>query len=163
MLKERIEELQQQIAKEIKSFYKDGLVSLVVFGSAARGTYRFDSDLDILIIAKNLPRGRMKRITRFMEVEEKIEPSLRSLQKDGINTFISPVLKTPQEAEMGSPLFLDMVEDALILYDKDGFFSKILERLRQRLKELGARRIWQGNAWYWILKPDYKPGDVIEL
>lgn len=163
MLKEKIEELQQKTLKEVKSFYKDGLVSFVVFGSAARRTYRFDSDLDVLIIAENLPRGRMKRVTQFMAVEEKIEPSLRSLQKDGINTFISPVLKTPREAEMGSPLFLDMVEDALILYDKNGFFSKILERLRQRLKELGARRVWQGNAWYWILKPDYKPGDVIEL
>jgi predicted nucleotidyltransferase len=163
MLKEKIEELQQKILKEVKSFYKDALVSFVVFGSAARGTYRFDSDLDILIIARNLPKGRMKRVAQFMTVEEKIEPLLRSLQKDGINTFISPVLKTPREAEMGSPLFLDMVEDALILHDQDGFFSKILERLRQKLKELGAKRIWQGNAWYWILKPDYKPGDVIEL
>jgi len=163
MLKEKIEELQQIILKEVKSLYKDDLVSFVVFGSAARGTYRFDSDLDVLLIAENLPRGRIKRVTQFMAAEEKIEPSLRSLQKDGINTFISPVLKTPREAEMGSPLFLDMVEDALILYDRNGFFFKILERLRQRLKELGARRVWQGNAWYWILKPDYKPGDVIEL
>ncbi|MFQ5721592.1 MAG: nucleotidyltransferase domain-containing protein, partial [Candidatus Aminicenantales bacterium] len=86
-----------------------------------------------------------------------------SLRKEGINTYISPIFKTPQEAEIGSPLFLDMVEDARILFDRDGFFSKILDRLRQKLKKLGARRIWQGNAWYWILKPDYKPGDVIEL
>ena len=82
MLKEKIEELQQKILKEVKSFYKDGLVSFVVFGSAARRTYRFDSDLDVQIIAENLPRGRIKRVTQFMAVEEKIEPSLRSLQPD---------------------------------------------------------------------------------
>ena len=163
MLKERFEELQQILLSEVRSFYQDRLVTLAVFGSTARGTYRFDSDLDILIIADDLPRGRMKRVAQFMRVEEKIEPFLSSLREDGINTYISPIFKTPQEVEMGSPLFLDMVEDARILFDRDGFFSKILEQLRQKLKKLGARRVWQGNAWYWILKPDYKPGDVIEL
>jgi hypothetical protein len=29
--------------------------------------------------------------------------------------------------------------------------------------QLDARRIWLGNAWHWDLKPDFKPGDVIEL
>jgi hypothetical protein len=56
-----------------------------------------------------------------------------------------------------------MVEDASILFDRNGFFSKILDRLRARLKELGAKRVWKGNIWYWVLKPDYKPGEVIEL
>ena len=56
-----------------------------------------------------------------------------------------------------------MVEDAKMLFDRRHFFEGVLERLRKRLKELGAKRIWQGNAWYWDLKPDYKPGDIIEL
>jgi len=38
-----------------------------------------------------------------------------------------------------------------------------LERLRARLAVLGARRIRRGNAWYWDLKPDYRPGDVFSL
>ena len=80
-----------------------------------------------------------------------------------VHTFISSVFKTPQEAELGSPLFLDMVEDARILYDKSEFFSKRLERLRKRLKELGTKRVWKGNIWHWVLKPDYQPGEVIEL
>ena len=163
MLKERFEKLQQILLSEVRSFYQERLVTLAVFGSVARGSYRFDSDLDILIIADNLPRGRMKRVAQFMKVEEKIEPFLISLRKEGINTYISPIFKTPQEAKIGSPLFLDMVEDVRILFDRNGCFSKILDRLQQRLKKLGAKRVWQGNAWYWILKPDYKPGDVIEL
>lgn len=105
----------------------------------------------------------MKRVAQFLTVEDRIETFLESLQKEGMNTYISPVFKTPEEAEMGSPLFLDMVEDASILFDRNGFFSKVLERLRNRLKELGSKRVWKGNAWYWVLKPDYKPGEVIEL
>jgi hypothetical protein len=38
-----------------------------------------------------------------------------------------------------------------------------LEKLRKRLTELGAKRVWRGNAWYWILKPDLRPGEVFEL
>jgi len=163
MLKTRFHKLEQKLLSEIKSFYGSRLVSVVVFGSAARKTQRFDSDIDILIIAKELPRGRMKRIREFDAVEDRIVPLLNDLQKEGINTYISAIIKTPEEATSGSPLFLDMVEDAKILFDKDKFFSNILERLKVRLKELGAKRIWRGNAWYWDLKPDYKPGEVFEL
>lgn len=163
MLKERFHKLEQKLLSEIKSFYGKRLVSVVIFGSAARETQRFDSDIDILIIAEDLPKGRMKRVREFDAIEDKIEPFLKSLQKEEINTYISPIIKSPEEAENGSPLFLDMVEDARILFDKDGFFSGVLEKIRNRLKGLGAKRIWKGNAWYWDLKPDYKPGEIFEL
>jgi len=51
----------------------------------------------------------------------------------------------------------------VILCDKDGFVKRLFDRMRARLQELGARRIWRGNAWYWDLKPDWHPGDVIEV
>lgn len=53
--------------------------------------------------------------------------------------------------------------DARILVDRDGFLQDALQGLRKRLDELGARRIWRGNAWHWDLKPDYRPGEVFEL
>jgi uncharacterized protein len=163
MLKENFRELQQRLLKEIRSFYGRRLVSVVIFGSVARETYRYNSDIDILIVAEDLPRGRMKRVKEFSQVEDQVEPFLESLQKEGIDTYISPVFKTPGEVESGSPLFLDMVEDACILYDENDFFRRRLDRLRKRLKELGAKRIWRGSTWHWVLKPDYKPGEVIEL
>ncbi len=164
MLKEKFRELEKLLLSEIKFHYGERLVSVVVFGSVGRETQSFDSDLDFLIIAERLPRGRMRRIREFESVEEKVEPFIESLhRKDGINTYLSAILKTPEEAEKGSPLFLDMVEDAKILFDRNGFFKKRLERLRKRLKELGAKRVWKANAWYWDLKPDYQLGDRIGL
>ncbi|NWF93010.1 MAG: nucleotidyltransferase domain-containing protein [Syntrophaceae bacterium] len=164
MLKEKFRELEELLLSEIEVFYGERLVSVVVFGSAARETQSFESDLDILIIAEGLPQGRMRRIREFNSVEERVGPFLKSLQqKEGINTYISALIKSPEEAQKGSPLFLDMVEDAKILFDKGGFFQGILERLREKLGKLGAKRVWKGNAWYWDLKPDYKFGDLIEL
>ena len=163
MLKARFRELQDRLLKEIISFYGSRLVSVVVFGSVARQTCRNDSDVDVLIIAEGLPTGRMKRVEEFSVIEERLEPFLKSLRDEGIDTCISPVFKTPEEAEKKSPLFLDMVEDAVILFDREDFFFNILEKLRNRLRELGAKRRWMANAWYWDLKPDYRPGEVIEL
>ncbi len=163
MLKEKYAELVELLLKEIKNFYKDRLVSVVLFGSVARETQRFDSDIDILIVAENLPKGRGKRIREFLQIEEKLEEHLRNLEKSGIYTYISPILKTPEEVKAGSLLFLDFVEDAKILYDRGDFFKNRLEELKDKLKKWGAKRIWLGNAWYWILKPDLKPGETIEL
>jgi predicted nucleotidyltransferase len=163
MLKENFRKLEERILEEALSCYGDRLLTVAVYGSAARETQRFDSDLDLLIVARDLPQGRMKRVREFDTVEGRVEPDLKALQAEGISTCISVVIKSPEEAERGSPLFLDMTQDARILLDREGFFSAILDRLRKRLAELGARRIRRGNFWYWELKPDYKPGDIFEL
>lgn len=163
VLKERFKELEEMLLSAIIDFYGDRLITVALFGSIARGTQRFDSDVDLLIIAKDLPHGRIKRIREFEIIEETLDPFIRSLQKDGITTYISAIIKSPEEAEAGSPIFIDMVEDARILYDKGGFFARRLDKLRKRMTELGSKRIWRGNAWYWDLKPDAKAGENIEL
>ena len=56
-----------------------------------------------------------------------------------------------------------MVEDAVLLYDRDGFFASVLARLRKRLRAMGAERRRLGRIAYWDLKPDFRPGEVIEL
>lgn len=121
------------------------------------------SDIDLLIVARRLPKGRLNRVEEFEKVETKVEKYIKEAQKYGVYTRLSPVFKTRDEVLMGSPLFLDMVEDAIILYDRESFFSSHLDKLRERLKELGSKRVKQGTRWYWILKPDYRPGEVFEI
>lgn len=53
--------------------------------------------------------------------------------------------------------------NARILYDRGRFLEGALDGLRARLARLGARRIWRGKAWFWDLKPDYRPGEVFDL
>jgi len=64
------------------------------------------------------------------------------------------VTKTPEEDSRLSPLYLDLVKDAVIVYDRDGFFKKALERLRHRLKKLGAERVKGGKRFIERLKRD---------
>jgi hypothetical protein len=76
----------------------------------------------------------------------------------------SLVTKTPDEARAVSPLYLDMVEDGILLLDRDGFFARVLEGLRARMQELGSRRVFlDDGSWYWDLKPDFRWGEVVTL
>ena len=163
MLKEKFDKLLREGLKAARAYYGERLVTFAVFGSVARGTQRPDSDIDLLLICDPLPSGRLRRMAEFEHVEEELAPLLGSLSRAGISTSLSPVFKTPQEVNRGGLFYLDLVEDGRILYDREDFFRNFLTRLRSRLQELGARRIWRGNAWYWDLKPDFKPGQVFEL
>ena len=143
--------------------YGDRLVSMAIFGSVGRGTPRPDSDLDVLIVAEGLPSGRMARIADFAPVERALSLRLAEGRPYAPATDVCPVFKSPAEVERGSPLFLDMIDDARILWDRDQFLAMAFARLRARLNSLGARRIWRGNAWFWDLKPDYRLGEVFDL
>ncbi len=143
--------------------YGERLVSVVLFGSVGRDTSNPDSDIDLLIVAEQLPKGRMQRVQEFGCVEQALQPLLAELSSINCHVELSPVFKSPEELIQGTPLLLDMVEDARILYDPSGFCGKILDRLANRLKELRAKRVWRGNAWWWDLKPDYRSGEVFEI
>jgi predicted nucleotidyltransferase len=143
--------------------YGDRLVSVIVFGSVGRGTMRPDSDIDLLVVADPLPSGRMRRVADFEPVEQVVEAVIQDGRSRGLATRLSPLFKTPGEVERGSPVFLDMTQDARILYDKNGFFGARMGALDARLKKLGAKRVFQGRAWWWDLKPDFKPGDTVTI
>jgi len=74
---------------------------------------------------------------------------------------ISPIFKTPEEMSIGTPLMLDMVSEAKIIYDTGGVMRGLLDDFGARLKAAGAVRHQQGLNWYWDLKPDFKLGDKI--
>lgn len=162
-LLQRYEDLLGRLLSECQAAYGTRLVACAVFGSVGRGTPREGSDIDCLLVVRGLPRGRLSRVEEFLGVETRLEPALKAAEPGTPPIALSPVFKTPEEVEAGSPLFLDLVEDARILYDPEGFLRAYLDRLRARLGALGARRIRRGNAWYWELKPDLKPGEVFVL
>jgi len=143
--------------------YGDIIISLVVFGSVARGDYKRDSDVDLLLIMEEVRGGISERIKKFELAEDNIQEELDKLFDEGVFISFSPIILSEEEARKFRPIYLDMVEDAIILYDENGFFESILYRLRERLEELGAERVWIGNKWYWRLKRDYKFGEVIKI
>ncbi|MBE3588872.1 MAG: nucleotidyltransferase domain-containing protein [Thermoanaerobacteraceae bacterium] len=155
---ERAIEIITRAAQEV---YSHRLVSLAVFGSVGRGTPRPDSDIDLLLVAEELPRGRIKRMAEFARVEEIVESCAAEFKY--IRPDLSPIIKEKNEVLQGSLLFLDLVDDVRICYDQGNFLARYLAGLKEKLQQLGAKRIYRGGAWYWVLKEDYRPGEVIEI
>jgi predicted nucleotidyltransferase len=162
-LRERYEAILEAVLAAACERYGARLLALAVYGSVGRGTMREDSDVDLLLVARGLPRGRFERVAEFQDVEDRVAPLLRPAGPGAAPIELSPVFRTPEELEGGGLLYLDMTEDARILHDPEGLLAGFLDRFRARLGRLGARRIWRGNAWYWDLKPDYRPGEVFEI
>jgi len=154
-------ELLNELLYKFKNVCEDNLVSLVLYGSIARGDFRKDSDIDLLLIFEKLPKEKFLRQRFFIEIEKEI--SFEEFYEKGYYPTFSPILKTIKEAKFLSPLYLDMVDDAILLFDKNSFFLNILETLRARLLELGAIKKKIGDKWYWDLKPNYKFGDEIVI
>jgi predicted nucleotidyltransferase len=152
-----------QYADLLDAALGNDLVSVVLFGSVARGEASAHSDVDLLVVCEDLPAGRFARLRRLEDVDGRFEPALERLRARGIDTRICPVMKTRPEAERIVPLYLDLVEDARLLRDRGGFFAGVLERLRASLARLGAERRMLGRTRYWVLKAGFAPGEVVEL
>jgi len=145
--------------------YRQRLMSVVLYGSVARGTAQVYSDIDVLVVAEGLPQSFSDRIEEMVEVVDELQSlKLRLWRENKVYASVQIFPLTPEEAEHLRPLYLDLLFDAIILYDKNGFMREVLERLQTRLRELGSRRIMlPTGSWYWKLKPKLQYGEVIEL
>lgn len=156
--------LLHDLRQACREVYGDRLVALCVFGSWARGVATPESDLDILVVAHPLPRGRMKRLDEFDAVERATESTRALVWPDAARSLsLSPVLKTPDELQAGSPLYLDMTLWRIVLHDRDGVLERYLSGLADRMSHLGSRRTETKGGVYWDYKPSMTPGEVVEL
>lgn len=141
-----------------------GLKSVVLFGSVARGNAKPDSDVDLLIVSDAF-KSLGEAIDRLVEVEysQRVSRELEWLENNGISTHLSFHPMNTHTLQKHPPIILDIVEEGIAVID-DGTFEREAEKVRTRMKGLGARRIWlTGDEWVWILKPDAKIGEVIEI
>jgi hypothetical protein len=103
-----------------------------------------------------LPRSRLDRSGLLMRAADEVGEELADR--------IAPVALTPEEAAQIRPFYLGMLSGNVLLVDEGGYFAAVLRRLRQRLDELGSSRYVDEDGYeYWDLKPDWKPGEIVEL
>jgi hypothetical protein len=162
-LSDRLVALARRYTELLELQLGERLVSVALFGSVARGTVDARSDIDLFVVVRDLPKGAFRRREVAEATREAMLPELNPLWEAGIYADFVEVLRTPEEAERFHLLYLDMADEALLLYDRDGFMEERLERVRARMEELGTTRRRIGNVTYWDLKPDLKPGEVIRL
>jgi len=146
------------------AFKSFDLSSFAVYGTVARGVAKKNSDIDILIVSNDFVGSLGSRIERLIRVEERLREELAWLRKRDVYTSLSFYPLREEEAERVPLLFLDLTEEAVILYDKNRFLERVLTDFKAKLLRLGAKRVFiDKENWYWDLKPDYKFGEEIPL
>jgi predicted nucleotidyltransferase/DNA-binding HxlR family transcriptional regulator len=150
----------------LKDLLGERLLSIMLFGSVARGDWNRDSDIDILIVAEGWEdKPAWVRIKELRRAKEALEESLEYSEalRAGYCPIVQNYTLSVEEAKRFNRVFLDAVVDGIILYDKDGFLTGVLQSLRKRLVEMGSVRVTlPDKRFYWVLK-DVKAGEVITL
>ncbi|RLE49700.1 MAG: hypothetical protein DRJ33_08020 [Candidatus Methanomethylicota archaeon] len=138
--------------------------SVCVYGSVARGKARLDSDLDVLVVSSVFKGSLTSRVEELCSVEDAVADELGFLKKRGVYASLSFYPLREDEVPRFPLVLLDVLEDGVIVYDRDFFLEKALAKFRERLARLGAKRVFiSEDSWYWDLKPGYVFGEVIEI
>lgn len=148
---------------ELKSAFGKGLLGLVLLGSIARGKGRLDSDLDILLVHNLVRKEAEEKYSEVRMMMRKSEAH-KNLLAQNIRPIIAPLLVTVSELSENPLILLDIIDHGIVLYDYNRTIKKLFEKMKVKLGELGAKKVVLNDEnWLWDLKPDWKPGEVIEI
>jgi uncharacterized protein len=141
---ENVELAIKEFVKACKEKFKDNLVSIVLFGSYARGNFKETSDVDLLVIVKDLPESVWERDKLIKETTWEIFLKY--------NEDLQPILSTPKEIRMAmknnNPIFFGILLGYKVLIDKENFFEKNLkEIILPRIVKNPPLFVYGGKVW----------------
>lgn len=157
--------LLDRFVEGLSQCFGENLVSIILYGSVARGMARPTSDVDLLLVIDNAPESYFERLDPISSIIISLRDDeiWKKLEAKGVTPELNPLVFSREEADQNRYIYLDMIEEARFLVDRDNFFRDRLRKLKKRLDELGAKKVPINGNWYWDLKPDLKPGETLIL
>ena len=150
--------------KLMKENYKEDLLSIILFGSVARGKWNNESDIDIFIIFTNKSSIRTainNRLTKIISDYER-KSKLRNSKGDRLFSTIQDISLVLKDLHTFRTIFYDIAMDGIILFDRNQTGFQFLKKIKKRIEEKGLRRIFiKENDYYWERKVKF--GEIIEL
>ena len=129
------------IIEEMKKQFGPELISVVLFGSQARGTADEHSDIDLVVIAEGVPKDWRQQDEVINEI--RMSPGLISLP-------VSIILKSPDvviaSLNTVQPLLFGILKSYRVLYDPENFFETQAQIYRKHMQEWDVREI-DDHVW----------------
>jgi len=150
--------------------FGEQLISMVLYGSLVKDTFELGrSDIDLLYIiedgAGNLWKWEEEIFKRF-KLSWEYRACDHWLKLRGFYGYPEVTTAGIRKgyAQVFQPMYLDMLLHRAVLYDKEGFFDRLLQKLQKELRSLGAVRVeYADGVWCWFLKRDLAPGELITI
>ncbi len=154
-----------KVADILKEHLEDGLISVCLFGSGARGTLRRGSDIDFLVIKRDSKQTYHKRVKEIVPLLDNIRETVEYQQVERLKLDLEPcfLILTMEEIADHPPILIDISQEGKILFDRKGFLNTHVSEVRRTLTRLGATKKMTPQGHYWVLKPDLRIGEVIEI
>jgi len=164
-LKKRVSDLSKTVADILKATFKDRLVSVCLFGSGARGELRKGSDIDFLVVIRNGQRSYHKRAKEIIPLLDKVRETEQygALEEAKMNLEPWFLILSEEEIRRHPSILIDISQEGIIHFDRDDFLAEHLRQVRESLRNLGSIKKSTPQGHYWVLKPDLKLGEVIEI
>lgn len=128
------------LKKELRDYisgFVDGMTrndkvrGIMLFGSVARGVYRKESDTDILIAV----RGKaMDVIEEVEEAIDRVEGLRTPLIQSGFYLRIRPLVVAENDLKMFRPIYLSIVEDGVILFERQETLTDFTRDVRRSVE-----------------------------
>jgi len=149
----------------LKENFKEHLLSVILFGSVARGQWKRESDIDLLVIFTNELMDTAELNQKLTRITIKFESEMILLDANSNALFcpIKEIAFTLKELERFRTFFYDVSIDGILMYDCYNIGKKFKERIQHRIIEKGLKRINTGNNGFYWKRKDIKFGEIIEL
>ncbi|HIK19539.1 MAG TPA: hypothetical protein IGR15_00395 [Synechococcus sp. M44_DOE_062] len=137
-----ISETQARLIQEkIQSVFGSDLWAIVVYGSRANSSWVHSSDLDLLVIAENIPGCRSR--------DDLLLPTCRDLEKL-LDLEINFILLKPSELCRPVSLTYEVATNHYIIYEKQNCITQISGTVNQLIRDnLIVYKVCQGIP-YWV-------------
>jgi len=154
----------ERYCKILLDRFKNRLLGVLVFGSVARGDWTKDSDIDLLVVVDGWEKPTWERTGELMGLMDGLRQT-REFKKAVGQGFIPIIQHYPLsglEAERSHRIYIDACVDGIVLYERDGFLTRVLGNFRRRMAKLGAHKVYLPKGYYWVLWKG-RAGEVFEL
>lgn len=114
------------------------VIAAVAFGSQVKGAASPSSDFDLLIVAEGLNPKRHRRREEVLEI-------IKALPACSLDLLLFTRDEVISNFANHNPLFLDIAEEGLVLFDKEGFVETLMAETREYIRHKGIVKL--GDGW----------------
>ena len=132
----------KHIVDRIKNRLGDGVLSIVLFGSMTREDFTESSDIDVLVIARNLPDDWRDKDKIILELAE-----IGSDHRRPVHITLTDEYEMNASIEQGAPLVFGLHDANRVIFGRDRFFEKLMEQFEDNMKRWGVKKIGNGE-WF---------------
>jgi len=149
----------------LKENINDRLLSVILFGSVARGKWTHESDIDLFLIFSNeiSDKKQLNKILTNITTEFEKKYILKNEYKEIIYCPIQDFPLLLKDLSNFRTLFYDIAVDGIIIYDKKKIGLKFIKKIGQRIKDKFLERVFISDKNFYWKRKDVQFGEIIEL